>query len=127
MQDEILFRELKIQGKPISECELIYKDNYDNLRLYVLKDLEAKNFWAKLVEFSSCKYCSENDVWFQDDLIVEEVIDVTAYWDGIRHVFINDMNYPDVLKISEVFKVLSEIEDQVCQETSRSPIVKYNT
>jgi hypothetical protein len=122
-EDEVLFKGITIQGKPLVECEVVYKDQYDNLRLYVYKDKGENSFWAKLVEFAGCVYCGEDSVWNQEDLTVDVLLDVVAYWDGIRHVTPSYMNYPDVLKLSEVYKVLAKIEDEVCQETSRSPRV----
>ena len=126
MAEDVLFRDLKVNDKPIYECEIAYQDDYDNLRLYVDIDRKTNSFWAKLVSFNSCtSICI--DVWEDHTLTVDVVLDVVAYWDGIRHLTPSYTNYPDVKKLADVYSVLAFIEDGTCTETCRSPRIQYDT
>ena len=126
MTEPVLFRDLKLQGIPLYDCEVVYKDDYDNLRLYVLKDIEANNFWAMLVDFFQGGIGDDDTVWSHSETLVEKVFAVTAYWDGVRHLDGYYMNYPDVKKLSEVFSVLAEIEDMICTDSCRKKFTYSN-
>ena len=117
--DSVLFSNLMLQGIPLKDCELAYQDNYDNLRLYVLRDTQRWSFWSMLVEFDNGGLGEDGSVWSSPDLKVEKVFESVAYFDGIRHLDGYYMNYPDVKKLSEVFSILADIESEVCRDYSR--------
>jgi len=88
--EDKLFKDIKLQGKPLSECELVYKGKHDNSRLYVVKDKDGNSFCAHAVEFNACPSVKdESSHWDNDGLIVNTLFDVTAYYDGVRHLQFN--------------------------------------
>ena len=116
-----LFADLRLNGKPLNECELALECNQNNYRLYV--DREDCCFYSLAVEFVSCAGSSSSNIWQCPELRVEPLFNTTAYHDGVRHLEFNreagDMAgyiyYPDIQGIIDLFTKLREIEIEVCK------------
>ena len=123
-KEDKLFNEIKLRGKPLTECELVYKGKYDSTRLYVVK--EKSSFWAHAVEFHSCGVAEGEDAvvdyWEDDELVVNTLFEVTAYFDGVRHLEFNrnggDMDgylyYPPMADLIAMLQKVREIELEIC-------------
>ena len=78
METGIRFDAIKIGGKTLPNCDLIFSKS--DHRLYVLKLPSEHGFLAIAVRFVYC--CPEsNDVWDCPDLIVEPIFNVAACFD----------------------------------------------
>lgn len=125
MENGEFFKDLRLNGKPLAECELTLECNHGNYRLYVDKEPENFCFYSIAVEFLSC--ADGSDVWGCDDLVVEQLFNSTAYFDGVRHLEFNreagDMSgyiyYPDLQAISEMLAKLREIELEICRDCDK--------
>ena len=115
------FTQLNMRGVPLSQCEIIPlpNDTNDIYRLYVLKD-EHDGFEAMAVRVVSCSN-NYDSVWDCPELQVEIVFNVSAFYDGIRHLYVNPSNdsdgylyYPNVKTLAEILTKLNELEIEIC-------------
>lgn len=121
MSREILFSELLLNKKPLKECDLALECNQGNYRLYVVKEPENKCFFAYAVAFARCSGDTES-VWDCPVLEVTPLFNVTAYFDGVRHLEFDredkDMPgyiyYPDMEYIIKLMQKIREIELSIC-------------
>ena len=129
MSREILFKDILVgvYEKPIKECELALECNKGNYRLYVDKRTDENHFYAYAVEFSSCNGGFENP-WEDDDgLEVTPLFNVTAYYDGVRHLEFDREDeecpgyiyYPDMKGFVELISKVREIELEVCRDCEK--------
>jgi hypothetical protein len=115
-----LFKNMKLNGKPLAECELALECNSRNYRLYV--EREESGFHAMAVEFISGGGMDE-DFWLSPNLEVDQLFQVIARFDGVRHLEFNresDMPgyiyYPNMEGIILMMQKVREIEKQCCKE-----------
>lgn len=119
IEDAELFKNIAINGKPIDKCEMVLECNSGNYRLYI--DRINNGFYAMALEFVSCN-ADSIDIWSNDELEVRQLFNLTAYFDGVRHLEFNRkagdmagyMNYPDMDGLVELFKRVREIELELC-------------
>ena len=119
MNSGVLFKDLTIKGNPIRECEIALECNNKNYRLYVAKYPEYQSFEAIAFEFVSS---STKSFWDCENLAVNELMRVTAYHDGVRHLWVgsdeDDMGgyiyCPDMAALSEILTKIREIELEIC-------------
>lgn len=123
--EEKLFAEIRLQGKPLPECELVYQDKNDNLRLYVVRGEDS--FWAHAVEFVSAPADGGENLWEREGLIVSTVFEVTAYFDGVRHLEFNrnggDMDgylyYPSMVGLIAMLQKVRDLELEICRDVEK--------
>lgn len=111
----MLFPDVKLDSMRLTFCVLSYKDSCDNYRLYS-KAKKDGGFDFVLLKFNSCPYTEEKDLWSVNTKC-SIVLDGWAVWDGVRHLTFCDkgfLNYPDLGVLSEVFKVLKDLEKEYC-------------
>lgn len=120
----IKIERIKIDDVPILECELVYKDSQDNVRMYIKRLGPGHGFKATALEFVSCIY-GQGSHWERPDLTVEIIVEVIAYFDGLRHLHFggngpesDDFNgylyYPSSKSLVEVMTKLRELEQECC-------------
>lgn len=120
----IKIERIKIDDVPILECELVYKDEQDNVRLYIKRLGPGSGFKATAVAFVSCVH-GQGRHWECPDLTVEIVVEVIAYFDGLRHLhfggngpepdeFNGYLYYPNSKSLVEVVMKLRELEQECC-------------
>ena len=124
MSDEILFKNVTLgfDDKPIKECELALECNNGNYRLYVNKNAKGGFFECLALEFNSCT--SADNIWSCDDLMVSELFNLTAHFDGVRHLEFNRDNddicgyiyYPNMEGIIELMQKVRQIEKDICYD-----------
>ena len=122
--DGELFSELRLSGKRLQDCEMALecKGNY---RLYV--DRFNGGFYAVAVEFHSCVGGNEN-IWDSDDLKVCQLFNVTAYFDGVRHLEFNREDkelagyiyYPNMDGLISMLQKVREIEIEMCRDCDKA-------
>ena len=125
MSREVLFSEILLNKKPLSECELALECNRGNYRLYIDIEPEYKHFFAYAVQFASCSGDTES-IWDCPILEVTPLFNVTAYFDGVRHLeFDRDdkdmpgyIYYPHMQCLIELMQKVREIELKVCDVDS---------
>lgn len=124
MEDGTLFSEIKLNKKPLNECELVLECNETNYRLYVDRDVSKHLFYALAVEFHSCV---GEDTWNCPQLTVDPLFNVTAYFDGVRHLEFNreagDMAgyiyYPNIQGLVEMLQKVREVELECCRDCDK--------
>lgn len=125
MENGTLFSEMRLNGKPLKDCDMAIECNGNNYRLYVDRAQERNTFYSLAVEFVSC--VSDGDIWECPELRVEPIFNSTAYFDGVRHLEFNreagDMaGYiycPNIQGVVDLFSKLREIELEVCRECDK--------
>lgn len=119
------FCKLTLRGKLLKDCELVYKGKHDNIRLYVLKE---KNFFAAhAIEFVSCPAEGAKNRWENEALVVQTIFEVTAYFDGIRHLEFNRnggemdgyLYYPNMVDLIAMLQKIREIELEHCRSAEQ--------
>lgn len=124
MNDGILFRDIRLNHKPLNQCEL-YEGSAKNYRLYVDRDLPYNSFYALALEFVSCS-CESESVWDCPELEVSPLFNVIAYCDGVRHLEFNReagclagyIYCPNMEALIDMFQKVREIELEVCKYIS---------
>jgi len=119
MDQGTLFSEMKLRGKPLKDCEIAIECNGNNYRLYVERG--DNKFYAMAVEFVSC---SDSDIWNCELLRVEQLFEVTAYFDGVRHLEFNRyagnmagyIYYPDMDGLILLLQKVRELEAELCDK-----------
>ena len=124
--EDKIFKDIRLRNKPLNECELIFKSKTDDQRLYVVKD--NRSFWCHAVEFHSCEMepddLESDDLWENDNLIVNTIFEVTAYFDGVRHLEFNRgghdsdgyLYYPNMPALIEMLQKVRELELEICSK-----------
>ena len=123
MNNGFIFDDLKLDGKPLSECEMVLECNSGMYRLYLTRLTGCGGFLAMAVEFNSCDAGCVNH-WEATALEVNELFTVTAYFDGVRHLEFNrnepDMEgylyYTNMDGLIELLSKVREIEKELCRE-----------
>ncbi len=123
MEDAYLFSDIKLNEKPLNECELVLECNHNHYRLYI--DKSEYGFFALAVGFHSCE--SSEDIWLCPALQVDKLVSVTAYFDGVRHLEFDresaDMAgyiyYPDMKGLVEIFQKIRELELKYCWDCEK--------
>lgn len=121
MIDGTPFKDIRLNGKPLETCEMVLECNKTNYRLYVDRENENR-FYAIALEFNSCS--AGGDVWSCENLRVDPLFNVTAYFDGVRHLEFNrevgDMAgyiyYPNIEGLAKMLAKVREIELEVCRD-----------
>ena len=116
------FEQVKLNGKPLKYCEMVLECNKGNYRLYVDKHPETSSFCSMAIEFASCT--AGDDIWTSDNLMVNQLFNTTAHFDGVRHLEFNREDdemagyiyYPRISGLAELFTKLREIELEICRE-----------
>lgn len=116
------FHTLLVGTKPIKACELAYSGKYDNTRLYIVKG--DNSFNAHAVEFVSCPADIVGSHWESSELVVQTIFEVTAYYDGVRHLEFNrnggDMDgylyYPEMADLIAMLQIVRDVELAHCSE-----------
>ena len=122
-EEDKLFKDIILRDRLIGDCDLEYKSEDGNYRLYVAR--EDSSFWAHAVGFVSCEMIGDSGVldWRQDgSLVVSTIFEVTAYFDGVRHLEWNrnggDMDgyiyCPEMAEIIAMLQKVRDIEVKVC-------------
>jgi hypothetical protein len=122
LEEGIIFFEITLNNKPLRECELVYSGSKDNNRLYIDKSEDTKSFYAMAVSFSSCNVC--DDWWNSKELTVEKIFELTAHFDGVRHVHFNHeengyLYYPNMDDLINMFTKIRELELKICPEADK--------
>jgi hypothetical protein len=127
MSKEVLFKNIVVglYNKPIKDCEIALKCSNGIYRLYVHKRPKESNFYAEAVEFYSCTGESENK-WDCPELKVIPLFNVTACFDGVKHLEFNREDpdtpgyiyYPDMDSLIELMIKVKEIEREICRDYS---------
>lgn len=123
MSDEQSFSSMKLRGRLLKDCELTLECNKGNYRLYVVK--EDGVFYAMAVEFVSSGM--GDDFWSCPDLMVSQLFEVTAYFDGVRHLEFNRgagdlagyIYYPNMPGLIELLQKVREIELEICSDCDK--------
>ncbi len=116
MNEGILFSELTLDGIPLKDCELVFKGLHDNSRLFVHRYPENNSFYACAVEFNS--YSGNGEKWESNDLRVNVIFEVIAYFDGVRQLKFTDdgyLYYPVISDLIGMLQKIKEIEIEICQ------------
>ena len=127
--DQKEFLKIILRDKPLHECELVWSDGgqpYDDSRLYILRSEDKAGFYAHAVNFVSC--CGgADDYWSHESLVVSTVFEVTACWDGVRHLEFNRnedcpmsgyLYYQSMPELIAMLQKVREIELECCREPS---------
>jgi len=123
MDNGYIFKDLMLGDNPISECEMVLECNDEMYRLYMLKLNYCGGFKAMAIEFNSCG-CEAQSQWESDDLVVDELFTVTAFFDGVRHLEFNRnekemegyLYYPNIDGLISLLSKVREIEKELCRE-----------
>jgi hypothetical protein len=124
MLEETFLRELRLNGKPLPECEMELESSRGNYRLY--SDKGDRAFWTLAVEFYSASADFKNP-WDDPDVMVAPLFNTTAYFDGVRHLEFNreagDMAgyiyYPNMDGIISLLQKVRELELKICPNCDR--------
>lgn len=119
MDNGTLFSDIRLNNKPLSECELALECNGRDYRLYIYR--EEYFFKGIAISFHSCE--SDGDIWDCPALEVDPLFNFIAYHDGVRHLEFNresDMAgyiyYPNMQGIVELFSKVRELELEICRD-----------
>lgn len=123
MDSGCFFRELKIK-----DWNFITIDKHDHHRLYFLAHEPAakdynNGFKFNAVRFVQCDGKYEN-IWDDPDLRVELTLHGTAYFDGVRHLYLNwgedegYLYYPEIHELRRVLEELEKLQKDFCPESS---------
>jgi hypothetical protein len=123
MDSGFTFKELSLDNNSLCNCEMVLECNSGMYRLYLLRFTDCAGFRAMAVSFNSCRVDNKNH-WDAEDLIVDELFTVTAYFDGVRHLEFNrndkDMEgYLYCTNMDGLISLLSkvrEIEKEICRD-----------
>ncbi|HBN6266157.1 TPA: hypothetical protein L3N15_004138 [Vibrio parahaemolyticus] len=121
--DQRLLIDIRLNNKPLKDCELAFQDKHNTYRLYVDKDPSGNGFQAYAVEFVYCAGNDINDPFNNPTCVVMELFHLEARSDGARHLHFNReagdtagyMYYPDLQVLSEMFSILAKIETDICK------------
>lgn len=116
-----LFSDIRLNNKSLRECEIALECNDGLYRLYVNRF--DGGFYAMAVEFVS-SVADNDDMWDCDQLEVNQLLNLVALFDGVRHLEFNreagDMAgyiyYPNINGLIEIFQKIREIEIQLCRD-----------
>tara|TARA_R100001143_G_C3276959_1_gene94860 strand:+ start:108 stop:485 length:378 start_codon:yes stop_codon:yes gene_type:complete len=119
----IFFREITLgpDNTPINECDVAVDFHDGHHRLYVLK--VDNGFYAHAVEFAGCS-SDISDIWQCDQLEVNSLFNVSAYFDGVRHLEFNRdagdlagyIYMPNIEAIICMLAKVRELEIEICDE-----------
>ena len=116
----IAFESIKLDGKPLKDCEMALETSCTNYRLYVSKYEDAPGFGAVAVNFVCCELTKDDlSHWDSPNLRVEKVFRLTAPFDGAKHIHFNEeddgyLYYPEMDSYAEIFKKVRELEIEHC-------------
>lgn len=121
MSDGHFFNKIFLQDKLLKDCELVYQDKYDNIRLYALKEPEHNRFYAQAVEFYSCPVSENVSDWGNEELQVSTLLSCIVYFDGVRHLNFAEedegyLNYPPMNDLISMLQKIKEIESEICSK-----------
>lgn len=102
-------------GQVIRECAPIILDR-DN-RLY-FKSMQPHSFDFAAVSFVSVPSL-HGDYWTHDELEVSVYCHGVACFEGVRHLWMPYVNYPNVDILAKLMQELAKLEDQFCTSPSR--------
>lgn len=102
-------------GQPIRECQPIALGRND--RLY-FKSTQPHSFDFVAVSLFSVPSV-EGDMWASDEMEVSRVCHGVAYFDGVRHLWMPYVNYPNVDVLAKLMLTLGALEDKFCTYPSR--------
>lgn len=119
MSNSVPFESIRLKGKPLKDCNMALECGGTDYRLYVL--IGENSFYAQAVRFASC---IGDKQWECEYLKVEPIFNLSALFDGVRHLEFNReagemagyIYYPDIAAMIELFQKVREIELQVCRE-----------
>ncbi len=122
-EDGVLFSELKLGGTPLLEDWLAI--DLKDSRLYARVSPGEKSFLAVAVKFISC--VSDGDIWECPKLRVEQIFQVTAYFDGVRHLEFNRgsedqagyLYYPDMEGLILMLSAVRNLEETFCPDCEK--------
>jgi len=125
MHDDTLFSEIRLNGKPLGNCEMALECNNRHYRLYVDREPKTNSFHSIALEWSGC--ASDGDIWDCEDTTATPLFNSTAYFDGVRHLEFNreagDMAgyiyYPNIAGLTDLFAKLREIELETCRDCDK--------
>lgn len=127
-EDGLLLRDILLHGKPLKDCELVFKCKNDNTRLYVIREPDHHSFYAHAVEFHSSSVLDEEAIpWDHETMEVKTLFTVTAYFDGVRHLEFNRngnnmdgyLYYPPMAELILMLQKIREIELEICWDADR--------
>ncbi|EGQ7810310.1 hypothetical protein I6Y99_004351 [Vibrio parahaemolyticus] len=122
--DQRLFIDIRLNDKPLKDCELVFQDKHNSYRLYVDKDSSRNEFQAYAVEFAYCTGHDINDPFNDPTCVVMGLFHLEASFDGARYLHFNreagDMSgymyYPNLQVLSDMFRILAKIEAEICKD-----------
>ncbi len=118
----MLFRDITVGdfNRPITDCELVLEIGF--YRLYFTAIGEGlKGFYACAVELCESD-SSDIDAWKSKNITVTPLFNITAYYDGVRHLEFNReckespgyIYCPEISGIIELLKKVRELELELC-------------
>ena len=113
LSGEPLMEEVKCHKTPVCEMTPYYEPENESVRLYVIKDKENQSFWCSALQW--VRGSESGDAWGPDS-IVEVWFESTSYFDGVRHLHLNYINYPNMPYLLKMLSIVREIEKEVCME-----------
>ena len=114
------FNKLELGDCLLKDCDIMFKDEFDTIRLYVNPVGDGLGFDANLLMIKRpLEFDNSVLLWEQDNSDVEVILSVEAWFDGIHDIkSTKDLSLVGTSDLSEVFKVLGECEGKYCDEWS---------
>ena len=118
--------QVQIEQTPLHECELVCTSSDNSLRVYVKRNKpvalsDQTGFRAVILEFvSACARTKEKeDGWDEPEVMIDIVADITAFFDGPRHVQIAPasngyLNYPNTVALLQCLEAIKKVEEKYC-------------
>ncbi len=118
----VLFKDLKIDEKSLSECNPVYRSDDDNTRLYIVQNDPIRLDWFGGMAVTLVSSLQREDWWNDPYLEVEILFKLHAAYDGIRHIWFGEavgdamgyIYYPDMVEFVEMFSIIHEWEKKFC-------------
>jgi hypothetical protein len=118
----VLFCEIEFKDRRLKDCDVIYKGEYDNTRLYLVKGVDGSSFDALAVAFNNCDRL--NDIWNSKKLYVDTLFWLEAYHGTVKHLHFQpdsdedecDDGYiysPNISELADMLQILHKIANKM--------------
>lgn len=124
MKESIYLNEFTIHtGRKIIDWDFLDIEARDEpVRLY----FNTRNEGSNRFEFAAVVLMGTDDLhtsWY-DECSIECLFEGTAFFDGVRHLYMGDRNtpeegyiyYPDLTAMMNIFKAMADLESSYCSE-----------
>lgn len=106
--DEYIFSDIEF----VKGAEFFEIDNHTRL-YYKVRGENRNGFDALVIEFESCT-SDTDDIWSCPGLTVLGMFSVIAYFDGVRHMYMEYLYYPDMRVLTKIMEKIRELEVDHC-------------